>query len=96
MSILVKNARYIVTMDPERRIIANASVAVDGNSIVSVGNTEEVLKNYPSSDQVINADNCVVTPGLIDCHLHTAQFLVRGIADIVSHPTWIHVRVYPY
>ena len=96
MSILVKNARYIVTMDPERRIIANASVAVDGNSIVSVGNTEEVLKNYPSLDQVINAENCVVTPGLIDCHLHTAQFLGRGIADNVSLPTWIHDRVYPY
>lgn len=83
-------------MDPARRILRDASIAIEGNSIVSVGKTETVLKQYPSADQVIDASNCVVTPGLVDCHLHTAQYLGRGIADNVSLPTWIHDRVYPY
>ena len=96
MSILVRNARYAITMDSSRRIISNASIAIEGSSVAAVGKTEDVLKQYPSAEHVIDASHCVVTPGLIDCHLHTAQYLGRGIADNVSLPTWIHDRVYPY
>ena len=32
-----ENARFIITMDPERRIIANGSVVVQGQRILQVG-----------------------------------------------------------
>ncbi len=96
MSILIQNARYLITMDSRRRIIRDGAVAIEGNRIEAVGKTGELKTQYSSAEHVLDAGNCVVTPGLVNCHLHTAQYLARGVADNVFLPTWIHERIYPY
>jgi len=96
MSILVKNARYVITVDQSRRVIKDGAVAIDGNTIAAVGKTSEIEGQYPSAEHIIDASNCVVTPGLVNCHLHTAHYMARGIGDNIFLPTWIHERTYPY
>ena len=96
-SIFVRNATYVITMDAGRRIIRDGAIGIRGSKIVAVGKTDELAPEFSSSSEhVIDARGCVVTPGLINCHLHTAQYLARGVADNVSLPTWIHDRIYPY
>jgi len=96
-SIFIRNASYIVTMDPRRQIISDGAIAAQGNQIIAVGKSDELAPKFSSSSEhVVDARGCVVTPGLINCHLHTAQYLARGVADNVSLPTWIHDRIYPY
>ena len=42
------------------------TVLVDEGKIAAVGKNVEI----PADAQIINAEGCWVTPGLIDCHTH--------------------------
>lgn len=83
-----------MTMDAQRRVIVDGSVAVEGDKIVAVGKTKELRREY-SAERVLDASRTVVIPGLIDCHVHLAQALIRGCADDVSLVGWLRDRVWP-
>ena len=53
-------------------IIENAAIASKNGKIVAVGKEDSVISeiNLLDNAKEINADNKVVTPGLIDCHTH--------------------------
>ncbi|MHA2295247.1 MAG: imidazolonepropionase [Candidatus Hodarchaeales archaeon] len=51
-------------------IIKNGAVAVKDGKIVAVGTTIEVVCNLKKGFEVINAAGKLVTPGLIDPHVH--------------------------
>lgn len=73
-TLLVRNARVLVTMDDRRREIA------DGSFFVRNGRIEQVRGTMPKeADQIIDASGCVVTPGLINTHHHLFQSLTRAI-----------------
>ncbi len=59
-TLLIKNARVVVTMDDARREIADGAVFVRGNVIEQVGNTAELPQ---TADEVIDATGHVVLPG---------------------------------
>jgi len=68
----------IVTMDEKRRIIRDGSVVIRKNIIAAVGKTDYLTKKY-SSDVVLNAKGKVIMPGLINCHQHTQQSLMKSL-----------------
>jgi len=51
-------------------IIKNGAVAVKDGKIVAVGTTKEVLDELDKGFEVIDASGKLVTPGLIDPHVH--------------------------
>ena len=51
-------------------IIKDGAVAVKGDRIVAVGTTKEVLGKLEKGFEVIDASGKLVTPGLIDPHVH--------------------------
>jgi len=51
-------------------IIKNGAIAVKDGKIVAVGTTKEVLDNLEKGFEVIDASGKLVTPGLIDPHVH--------------------------
>jgi 8-oxoguanine deaminase len=75
-TLLIKNARVLVTMDDERREIADGAVFIRDNVIVQVGSTAELPQQ---ADEIIDAANHVVLPGLINTHHHMYQSLTRVI-----------------
>ena len=50
-------------------VVENGAVAVASGKIVAVGVSTEILRDY-SSDEMIDADGCVVCPGFVDPHTH--------------------------
>jgi cytosine/adenosine deaminase-related metal-dependent hydrolase len=70
---LIKNADVIVTMDAKRQELKGADVLVTDGEITAVGH------DLGTADNVIDAQGCVVTPGLINTHHHLFQSLVRGV-----------------
>ena len=77
-TIKIDGARFILTLDPERRIITDASVLVEGNRIVRVGKAWE-LESTPA-DRVIDAREMVLTPGFCNGHVHISYaHATRGI-----------------
>jgi len=77
-TIKVHGARFVLTLDPQRRIIRDGSVLVEGQRITRVGKASE-LEDVPA-DRVIDASEMVVTPGFCNGHIHISYaHATRGI-----------------
>jgi 5-methylthioadenosine/S-adenosylhomocysteine deaminase len=77
-SLRIDNARYILTLDGPRRIIADGSILVEGGRIARVGKAAEL--GGAAADRVIDARHLVVTPGFFNGHMHVSYaHPVRGI-----------------
>jgi len=70
---LIKNADVVVTMDATRSEPKGVDILIQDGAIVAVG------PNLGPVDDTIDAQGCVVTPGLINTHHHLFQSLVRGV-----------------
>ena len=92
---LLINDVTAVTMDAQRRILSNASIAIEGNQIVAV-DTSDVLKSRFASAEQFQADGMVVIPGLIDTHAHADQSLLRGLGDLMHWIPFLDDVVEPY
>jgi 5-methylthioadenosine/S-adenosylhomocysteine deaminase len=74
----IENARFLVTVDQQRRIIRDGSVLVEGQRIGRVGKAAELAD--VGADRVIDARHFVVTPGFFNGHMHISYaHAVRGI-----------------
>ncbi|MGZ9067450.1 MAG: amidohydrolase family protein, partial [Burkholderiales bacterium] len=76
---LLKNAT-IISMDPKIGEIAGGDILIEGEKIAAVG--REIAAD---GAQTIDATDKIVIPGMVNAHIHTWEFALRGIgADWVS------------
>ncbi len=87
-------ARYVITMDPQRRVIENGAVAITGNKIAGVGSRAEIEKRFQAK-QRLDRPNAMLAPGLIDTHTHAPMSLFRGIADDKRLQDWLENFIFP-
>ncbi len=87
-------ARWVVTMDPARRLIENGAVAISGDHIVEAGPRAEIDAKYRSSQRLDRPD-AILTPGLINAHTHAAMSLFRGVADDLKLQDWLNNYIFP-
>jgi 5-methylthioadenosine/S-adenosylhomocysteine deaminase len=77
-SLKIDNARYLVTVDPQRRIVQGGSVLIEDGRIRQIGKAAELAG--ARADRVIDARHMVVTPGFVNGHMHISYaHAVRGI-----------------
>jgi 5-methylthioadenosine/S-adenosylhomocysteine deaminase len=84
----------IVTMDQDRQVIDNGSIAVRGDTILHVLPTEQLPSDHKAS-KVIDAKGMVVIPGLINAHSHLAMTLFRGLVEDLDLEDWLD-KVWQY
>jgi len=77
-TLLAKHARVLVTMDDERREIADGALFVRDHVIEAVGVTSDLPA---TADEVLDLRDQVVLPGLVNTHHHMYQSLTRAIID---------------
>ncbi len=75
-TLLVKHARMLVTMDDDRRQIADGGLFVRDNVIEMVGPTAKLPE---TADTVIDAGDMLILPGLVNTHHHLYQTLTRAV-----------------
>src|SRR3712207_203608 len=86
----IENARFVVTVDAERRIIRDGSILVEGGRIAQVGEGAELAE--VGAERVIDARDFVVTPGFFNGHLHCSYaHAVRGIFPDDVENRLVHV-----
>jgi cytosine/adenosine deaminase-related metal-dependent hydrolase len=71
--ILIKNADVVVTMNAARDERAACDVLIRGGVIAAVA------QGLQTTGHVIDAQGCVVTPGLVNTHHHLYQTLTRAV-----------------
>ena len=86
----------ILTMDARRRRYQNGAIQIEGDRIVAIGPSGELLAQAPVDAEQVDLQGRWILPGLINTHVHTSQQLGRGIADDVDLLTWLRQRVWPY
>jgi cytosine/adenosine deaminase-related metal-dependent hydrolase len=77
---IFENATFI-TMDPQRRIVSDGAVAVEGSRIVGIGKKDEIRVRFEQDRDRIDLKGMLVLPGLVNSHVHLSQALIRGCAD---------------
>jgi cytosine/adenosine deaminase-related metal-dependent hydrolase len=77
-SLRIDNARYVLTLEGERRIIRDGSILVEDGRIRRVGKAADLAG--ARADRVIDARRLLVTPGFMNGHMHISYaHPVRGI-----------------
>ncbi len=78
-TLLVRHAERLVTMDGERREIADGAVFARDGVIEAVGPSHALPA---SADTVIDARDHIVLPGLVNTHHHMYQTLTRALGPV--------------
>ena len=77
-TLLVKNIKILVTMDDHRREIEDGGLFIQDGFIQQVGTSEEL----PSfADEILDLQDHIVLPGLVNTHHHFYQTLTRVVPD---------------
>lgn len=87
VDILVLNG-LIVTMNEQMDLLRNGALAILGSTIVAVGPTEEIRLRFDAST-VIDAENQLVMPGLINAHTHSPAVIFRGLTEDMRLEPWL-------
>ncbi|HSE03140.1 MAG TPA: amidohydrolase family protein [Methylomirabilota bacterium] len=86
----IDHARYILTLDRQRRIIQDGAILVEGGRITRVGKAAEL--GAARADRVIDGRHLVVTPGFFNGHMHISYaHPVRGIFPDEQASPLVHV-----
>jgi 5-methylthioadenosine/S-adenosylhomocysteine deaminase len=88
------SARYVVTMDPQRRVIENGAVAIAGDHIVEVAAKADIDRRYRAAQRLDRPD-AILAPGLINTHTHAGMSLFRGVADDMNLQDWLQKYIFP-
>jgi 8-oxoguanine deaminase len=92
-TLLIRHATLLVTMDAQRREIADGAVFARDGVIEAVGASMQLPQ---SADEVIDARGQIVIPGLVNTHHHFYQTLTRAVpaAQDAELFTWLKT-LYP-
>jgi 5-methylthioadenosine/S-adenosylhomocysteine deaminase len=91
---LVVIARFVITQDAQRQILAPGAVAIDGDAIVAVGTPQAIAGRFVAGETITAADDAVL-PGLINTHTHAPMVMYRGLADDLALMDWLNKYIFP-
>ncbi|MBA2942775.1 8-oxoguanine deaminase [Paenibacillus sp. CGMCC 1.16610] len=75
-SLLIRNAKAIVTVDAGDRVLEGANILIEGNRITKMG------KDMYEADRVVDASQMFVYPGLVNVHHHLYQTFTRNLPQV--------------
>jgi len=98
VSRLVIEGCAIATVDAAGTEHDYGHVVVEGNKITAVG-AGAADPSARTGAEIVDAEGCLATPGLVNCHHHLYQWLTRGMAQEANlfewlsalYPVWAHI-----
>jgi 5-methylthioadenosine/S-adenosylhomocysteine deaminase len=91
---LIIKARWIIPVVPENRVLENCALVIDKGQILALVPNDEAERRF-TAKEIINLDNHVLIPGLVNAHGHAAMSLLRGYADDQPLHTWLNDHIWP-
>ena len=80
-TLLVKNVKHLVTCDGDDRLLDGVDVFIRDGVIAGIGQESGTLESGTAED-VIDASNMVMYPGLINTHHHLYQTFSRNLPQV--------------
>lgn len=90
MGIVLKNILAILP-EGKKNSVKKTSIFIQGDRIVGIGNEPGGFM----TEKIIDGENKLAIPGLINCHTHSYMSFMRNIADDLSFMDWLFGRIDP-
>ncbi len=91
---LILSGSFLLPDSKQTGVITNGAVAITGNTIRAVGNTQQITKDY-TARRTLHTDHGLIMPGLVNTHTHAPMALFRGLADDLPLMTWLEKHIFP-
>ena len=88
------SSRWIAPVVPRNTVLEDHSLVLQAGKIIAIEATAKAIKDYPDAE-LINRENHLLIPGLINAHTHVGMSLFRGYADDVPLMTWLNDYIWP-
>ena len=75
----------IITGNVDNPFISDGAIAIEGTRIVEVGKSDELNGKY-DSHEILDAKGSIITPGLVNAHMHLYSSLARGMPYPIEAP----------
>jgi 5-methylthioadenosine/S-adenosylhomocysteine deaminase len=85
---------WVVTANPAHDVLSPGAVAIDGTTIVDIGDPDTVARRYTAATRIERRD-AIVLPGLINTHTHAPMVMYRGLADDLALMDWLQKYIFP-
>ena len=86
---VIKNG-IVLTMSPNREKLEKIDIVIEDNKII------DLVENYEGAyDELIDATNKIVLPGLINAHTHLGMSYFRATNDNLSLQDWLNNKIWP-
>ena len=92
MRILIEHLNFILTVDPNDRVVRDAAIVIEDDRISDIGTTEEIVGRHDRDgfDQVRDGKLKGLCPGFIDSHVHLSETLSRAVfPDNLNTRAWV-------
>ncbi len=93
MKILLKNFSILPMSNEHTTLLSDAYLIIDDKYIQELGQGPAPDMRY---DRIIEGNDQVLMPGLINTHTHAAMTLLRGYADDLPLMEWLETKVWPF
>jgi 5-methylthioadenosine/S-adenosylhomocysteine deaminase len=82
---LILGGGAVLTVNAANAFLPSADIRIEGATIAAIGASGTLVR---PNDEVIDATNTLVTPGLVNVHTHAATAFFRGLADDKPRAFW--------
>ena len=94
--ITILKPRWILTVNESFDLLTDSALIVENDIIKAIVALPELtLMDGLEQAEVIELDNHILMPGLVNTHTHAAMSLMRGIADDLPLMEWLSEHIWP-
>ena len=91
---LIIKARWIAPVVPENQVYENCALVINKGIILALVPQSEIAGHIIATE-MLELDQHLLIPGLINAHGHAAMSLLRGYADDQPLHTWLNDYIWP-
>ena len=92
---LVVDGGIALTMVEDQEPVMDSRILVSEGRIAAIGKKKDLTIPDGSSCEIIDAADCLVLPGLVNAHAHTAMTMFRGVSDDLPLKEWLFEKIFP-
>lgn len=91
---LIIEARWLLPIIPRNNLSEHRAVVIQSGKIIDICTFEQATQQYEPKE-LIQLNEHVLMPGLVNLHAHAAMNLMRGLADDLSLMPWLEQNIWP-
>lgn len=85
---------WVVPVCPENTVLSDHAVVIEGDRIIEVLPAANLADRFPGLVPE-RLPGCVLMPGMVNAHTHSAMSLMRGLADDLPLMRWLEDHIWP-